>query len=148
MPNPTVDFYLLNTLIQEDLYRFTCRLIDKAYLTQKKIFIRVGSHEEGQRIDELLWTFRDISFIPHSYLGVNPVIDAQLSVAIAIDKPGEFDADILFNFSHKVPTYFPEFSRIIEVVSEEKKNKNQSRQKYKFYKTQNCQLTTHTISAS
>ena|SRR5438128_4047344 len=148
MPNPTIDFYLLHTLIQEDLYRFTCRLIDKAYLLQKKIFIQISSHEEGQRIDELLWTFRDISFIPHCYLGVNSVIDPLLSVNIAANKPSELDADILFNLSPKVPTYFTEFSRIIEVVSEEKENKNQSRQKYKFYKTQNCQLTMHNISTS
>lgn len=148
MPNPTVDFYLLNTLIQENLYRFTCRLIEKAYLQQKKIFIQVSSHEEGQRIDELLWTFRDISFIPHSYLGVSSVIDPFLPVTIATEKPNPLNADILFNLSPKIPDFFLEFSRIIEVVSEEKKNKTQSRQKYKFYKTQLCQLTTHTISTS
>lgn len=148
MPNPTVDFYLLNTPIQENLYRFSCRLIEKAYLQQKNIFIQVSSHEEGQRIDELLWTFRDISFIPHSYLGVGSVIDSLLSVNIALDKPSQLDADILFNLSHKIPAYSSEFSRIIEVVSEEKENKNLSRQKYKFYKTQHYQLTTHNISAS
>lgn len=148
MPNPTVDFYLLNTLIQENLYRFTCRLIEKAYLQQKKIFIRVSSHEEGQRIDELLWIFRDVSFIPHSYLGGSSDIDPFLSVTIATEKLNSLNADILFNLSPKIPDFFLEFSRIIEVVSEEEKNKTQSRQKYKFYKTQRCQLTTHTISAS
>ena len=148
MPNPTVDFYLLNTLLHEDVYRFTCRLVDKAYLLQKRIYIEVNSHEEGQRLDELLWTFRDISFIPHSYLGVNSILDPMLTVNIATDKPSKLNADILFNLSHEVPTYFPKFSRIIEVVSEEKENKNQSRQKYKFYKTHNCQLITHTINTS
>lgn len=148
MPNPTVDFYLLNTLEHEDVYRFTCRLVDKAYLLQKRIYIKVNSHEQGQRLDELLWTFRDISFIPHCYLEVNSAFDPILPVNIAIDKPSELDAEILFNLSHEVPSYFPEFSRIIEVVSAEKENKNQSRQKYKFYKTQNCQLTTHNISST
>lgn len=148
MPNPTVDFYLLNTLVQEDVYRFICRLVDKVYLLQKRIYIQVNSDEEGQRLDELLWTFRDISFIPHTYLGVNSTLDPMLSINIATYKPNELEADILFNLSHDIPTYFPEFSRIIEVVSEEKNNKNQSRQKYKFYKAQNCPLTMHTINAS
>lgn len=146
MPNPTVDFYLLNTLLQEAVYRFICRLVDKAYLLQKKIYIQVNSDEEGQRLDELLWTFRDTSFIPHSYLSANAILDPLLSVNIANKKPKELNADILFNLSNEVPTYFAEFSRIIEVVSEEKRNKNQSRQKYKLYKAQNCQLTMHTIS--
>jgi DNA polymerase-3 subunit chi len=140
MPNPTVDFYILNTLMQEDVYRFICRLVDKVYLLQKKIYIQVNS--------DLLWTFRDISFIPHSYLGANSTLNPVLSVNIATKKPSKLDAEILFNLSHEVPTYFPEFSRIIEVVSEETKNKNQSRQKYKFYKAQNCQLTMHNLSAS
>lgn len=146
MSNPTVDFYLLDSMMQEDVYRFVCRLVDKAYLLQKKIYIQVNSDEEGQRLDELLWTFRDISFIPHCYLRINTILDPLLSVNIATTKPKQLNADIFFNLSHEVPTYFPEFSRIIEVVSEEKKSKNQSRQKYKFYKAQNCQLTTHTIS--
>lgn len=148
MPKPTVDFYLLNTLIYEDVYRFICRLIDKAYLLKKRIYVQVNSHEEGQRLDELLWTFRDISFIPHSYLEVNSAIDPLLSVNIATNKPCELDVEILFNLSHDVPSYFSEFSRIIEVVSAEKENKNQSRQKYKFYQAQNCQLTTHNINSS
>lgn len=148
MPNPTVDFYILNTLIQEDIYRFICRLVDKIYLLQKKIYIQVNSDEEGQRLDDLLWTFRDISFIPHSYLEDHATLDPWVPVNIAIQKPSKLDTEILFNLSHEVPTYFPEFSRIIEVVSEEKKNKNQSRQKYKFYKAQNCQLTMHNISTS
>lgn len=148
MTNPTVDFYLLNTLAQEDVYRFICRLVDKAYLLQKRIYIKVNSDQEGQRLDEILWTFRDISFIPHCYLGISSGFDPMLPVNIAIDKPGELDAEILFNLSHEVPSYFPEFSRIIEVVSEQKENKYQSRQKYKFYKAQNCQVTTHNISPS
>ena len=148
MPNPTVDFYLLNTLAQEDVYRFICRLVDKAYLLQKRIYIKVNSDEEGRRLDEILWTFRDISFIPHCYSGISSGFDPMLLVNIAIDKPGELDAEILFNLSHEVPSYFPEFSRIIEVVSEQKENKHQSRQKYKFYKAQNCQVTTHNISAT
>lgn len=146
MPNPTVDFYLLNTFIQEDVFRFVCRLVDKAYTLQKKIYLQVNSDEEGQRLDELLWTFRDISFIPHCYLGINTILEPLLPVNIATKKPNALNADILFNLSNEVPNYFPEFSRIIEVVSEEKTNKNQSRQKYKFYKTKNCQLTTHNIS--
>lgn len=146
MLNTLVDFYLLNTSSQEDRYRFMCRLIDKAFHQQKKIFIQVNTVEEGQRIDELLWTFRDISFIPHCYLGANSTIDALSMVTIATDKPLKLHADILFNLNPKVPDYFPEFSRIIEVVSEENINKNQSRQKYKIYKLQQCQLTTHNIS--
>lgn len=147
MPNPNVDFYLLNTPNQEDVYRFLCRLVDKAYQQQHKIYIQANSSEEGQRIDELLWTFRDISFIPHQLI-LEQQTDPMISVTIATGKPNQFVADILFNLTNTVPIYFPEFTRIIEIVSEEKENKNQSRKKYSFYKEQNCQLTMHHINDS
>ena len=70
----------------------------------------------------------------------------MLTVTIAVDKPKQLIADILFNLSREVPPYFSEFTRIIEIVSEEEKN--QSRNKYKFYKAQNCQLTLHNINES
>ena len=146
MPNPNVDFYLLNTLAKESAYRFLCRLVDKAYQLQKKIYIHASSHEEAQRIDELLWTFRDISFIPHQQVTGGQLINPTLAVTIAIDKPKQFIADILFNLSREVPACFSEFPRIIEIVSETEKN--QSRNKYKFYKAQNCQLTLHNINES
>ncbi len=146
MPNPNIDFYLLTTPAKEGAYRFLCRLVDKAYQLQKKIYIHASSLEEAQRIDELLWTFRDISFIPHQHVTGEHLVDPMLTVTIAIDKPKQFIADILFNLSREVPSYFSEFTRIIEIVSEE--DKNQSRKKYKFYKAQNCQLTLHNINES
>ena len=144
MPNPNVDFYVLNSLAKEGAYRFLCRLVDKAYPLQKQIYIHTSSHEEAQRIDELLWTFRDTSFIPHQQVTGEHPVDPMLTVTIAVDKPKQLIADILFNLSREVTPYFSEFTRIIEIVSEEEKN--QSRNKDKLYKAQNCQLTLHNIN--
>jgi DNA polymerase-3 subunit chi len=146
MPNPNVDFYLLNALAKEGAYRFLCRLVDKAYQLQQQIYIHASSHEEAQRVDELLWTFRDTSFIPHQQITSEYPADPMLTVTIATNKPKRLIADILFNLSYEVPAYFAEFTRIIEIVSKEEKN--QSRKKYKFYKAQNCQLTLHNINES
>ena len=141
---PTIDFYLLNTLNKEDVYRFLCRLVDKAYQQQHHAYIHSGSLEEAQRLDDLLWTFRDISFIPHQIGEPNNTLPT--SVTIGVEKPKQQPTDILFNLTEKTPDFFPEFTRVIEVVSEDKNHKSQARKKYKFYKEQNCQLTTHNIS--
>ncbi len=142
---PTIDFYLLNTANKEDVYRFLCRLVDKAYQHQHNAYIHTNTLEEAQHLDDLLWTFRDISFIPHQIGTPNPTQLPTL-VTLGIEKPKQYTADILFNLSQEAPPFFLEFARVIEVVSEEKNHKNQARKKYKFYKEQNCQLTTHPIS--
>ena len=58
-------FYIIDKpdLKARDL--FACKLIEKAYNSKCKIYINASSIEEMQNIDTQLWTFRDISFIPH-----------------------------------------------------------------------------------
>jgi DNA polymerase-3 subunit chi len=142
---PNIDFYLLNTSDKEEVYRFLCRLVDKAYQHQQHAYIHASSLEEAQRLDDLLWTFRDTSFIPHQ-IGETVTMQLPVFVTIAVDKPKLINNDILFNLTHEVPYFFSEFSRIIEVISEEKTDKTQARKKYKIYKEKNCPLITHNIS--
>lgn len=142
---PTVDFYLLNTSSKQDSYRFLCRLVEKAYQQQNHAYIHTGSLEEAQYLDDLLWTFRDISFIPHQ-IGETSNALFLPSILIDTDNPKQHTADILFNITQEPPLFFAKFSRIIEVVCEEKEHKIQARKKYKIYKEQNCLLTTHNIN--
>lgn len=140
-----VDFYLLNTYSKQDVYRFLCRLVEKAYQQQSHAYIHTCSLEEAQSLDDLLWTFRDISFIPHQIGEINNAL-LPPSILIGTDNPKQHSPDILFNLTQEVPPFFNEFPRIIEVVCEEKEHKIQARKKYKAYKEQNCPLTTHNIS--
>jgi DNA polymerase III subunit chi len=141
---PYIDFYLLNTLNKVDIYRFLCRLVDKAFQQQRSSCIYTSFLEDAHCIDDLLWTFRDISFIPHQiHDGVNVSV---LPVTIAVNKPNLQSQDILFNLTQEIPAFFSSFSRIIEVVTDEKVAKVHARKKYKLYKEQNCQLTTHHIN--
>ncbi|MES2141659.1 MAG: DNA polymerase III subunit chi [Pseudomonadota bacterium] len=142
-----VNFYLLKTPNQEDVYRVLCRLVDKAYQQQQQAYIHASSLQEAQRIDDLLWTFRDISFIPHQ-LEEAPPSQPPILITIATEEPKQTNYDILFNLTHTVPHFFSKFSRIIEMVCEEKIYKTHARKKYKVYKEKNCSLTTHNISLS
>ena len=142
-----VTFYLLNTPNPDDVYRVLCRLVDKAFQQQQHAYIYTNTLEEAQRIDDLLWTFRDISFIPHQIGEITPTPDQlPVSITIGTEEPKQAYYDILFNLAHEVPHFFPNFSRIIEMVAEEKSHKTYSRKKYKLYKEKNYALTMHNIS--
>ena len=107
---PTVDFYLLNISDKEAIYRFICRLkVDKAYQQQQHVYIHTRALEEAQRLDDLLWTFRDTSFIPHQ-IGETTANQLPTPVTLATDKPTLSRHDILFNLTPEIPLFFRIFA--------------------------------------
>ena len=60
-----VDFYVLGTSGDRARQHFACRLAEKAYRLDNTIHIRTIDQRAAEQLDELLWTFRDGSFVPH-----------------------------------------------------------------------------------
>ena len=60
-----VDFYVLNQSGEQARRQFACKLAEKAYRLKNTVHIVAGSRADAERLDELLWTFRDGSFVPH-----------------------------------------------------------------------------------
>jgi DNA polymerase-3 subunit chi len=70
-----VSFYILPTESLADRYLFACKLIEKAYRSGSFCYVLTDSAEQSRIIDDLLWTFRAGSFIPHQiYTGEPPDI--------------------------------------------------------------------------
>ncbi|MEA2080825.1 MAG: DNA polymerase III subunit chi, partial [Pseudomonadota bacterium] len=61
-----VDFYLLQDDSAQNRISFACRLADKAYRLGNRVFIHTESAEQSRRLDDLLWTFQQNSFVPHA----------------------------------------------------------------------------------
>ena len=61
-----VDFYVLNTNLPGGRLKLTCRVVEKAYKQGNRVLIQTAGREQAMQLDELLWTFRAGSFIPHS----------------------------------------------------------------------------------
>ena len=57
-----IDFYHLQT---QNLSNVLPKLVEKAYETGKKIKIKVGLEENIENINSLLWTYQELSFLPH-----------------------------------------------------------------------------------
>ena len=138
-----VDFYL--TSKGEDCNRelFTCRLIEKAYLKGHRIFVFCDDEVQAHSLDELLWTFRDDSFVPHNLQGEGPEPPPPVQIGFST-QPRQY-TDILVNFSENIPEFCHQFKRIIEIVGPEEEEKEQSRAHYKFYKARGYELHTHNL---
>ena len=48
--------------------RIVCELAEKCYLSDKRVVIYSKQVEECKKIDTLLWTWKQNSFIPHIYI--------------------------------------------------------------------------------
>jgi DNA polymerase-3 subunit chi len=139
-----VDFYVLSEHGEPARQRFACRLAEKAYKLQNRVHICVGQPDSGRTLDDLLWTFRDGSFVPHELLDEAPG-EPEAPVTIGSGSLPEFDCDLLINLGDNLPGDAGRFPRIAEVVSADDECRTRSRQRFVDYRAEGHTLDTHKL---
>lgn len=109
-----------------------CRLIDKAWQQNRKVLVQAASRSEAEAVDELLWSFRAESFIPHHLIGDGPTPPPP--VRIGWERLPADSRDILINLGADIPAGFDRFQRIIEIVAGTHEEREQARAHWKEYK--------------
>ena len=137
-----VDFYILESGSEEAYGRFVCRLTEKAWRQGNRIFLHCPDERLASKFDDLLWTYRDISFLPHAMAPC----DQQIPVAIGASPTAPEGYDLLINLADSVPEFFSRFERVAETTGVEEQQKQQARERYKFYQQRGYALETHKIT--
>ena len=139
-----VDFYILTGgTSRPERDRFACRLTEKAWQKGYRVFIHTGSDFEAQQLDDLLWTFRPESFVPHA-LATDPN-SAALPVLVGWGSEPTRALDLLINLSGTVPAYFQRFARLAEIVESDDTQRDIARRRYRHYRDQGCSLRSHRL---
>lgn len=138
-----VDFYLLNNDQPQAAWLVACRLLEKAYHRGHRVFVYCDTSKDVEHLDELLWTYKDDSFIPHNIQGEGPEPPPPIQIGCGAEPRG-FN-DILLNMAITIPPYFTRFKRVMEVVSGNDTAKEISRAHYREYRANHCELHTHPI---
>jgi DNA polymerase III subunit chi len=141
-----VDFYILESDSEEARLRLACRIVDKATQQDQHVFINSSSETEAQKLDELLWTFSQGSFIPHRI--VRHPVDAapREPVVIGLNQPPASDRwDVLINLAADVPDFFSRYERVAELVDGNAARREQSRERYRFYRDRGYKLNSHQV---
>jgi DNA polymerase-3 subunit chi len=137
-----VSFYILPSESLQDRYLFACKLIEKAYRSGSFCYVLTDNAEQSQVIDDLLWTFRAGSFIPHQiYTGEFP--GTENVILIGSVNPPEYCQKILFNLSAHYPDVSPETERILEILDNSEATKEAGRARYRQYQQSGMKITTH-----
>ncbi len=139
-----VDFYILKQTGPESRHSFACRLAEKAYRLDNRVHIHAGTRADAERIDELLWTFRDGSFVPHHRSGLaSPDLVSPVTVGCG-DEAVE-PCDLLINLCEEIPAFAEAFPRVAELVSSDAECKQLSRKRFAEYRDKGHTLETHEV---
>ena len=82
----------------------------------------------------------DDSFVPHD---VEESTDFKTPIFIHHQPQPNGERPLLINLSATIPTWFAQFERVIELVTED--NKLEARQHYSFYKDRGYPLNHHNL---
>jgi len=141
---PRVDFYLLRQGGIDQLLRFSCRLAEKAWKTGHRVFLCTRDENTAQRLDELMWSYSDSSFLPHCRQGDADAADSAVLVGHRL--AGE-NYDMLINLSGQMPPQPGAFRRIAEIIDETPAVLESGRQRYAEYRQHELPLHYHKIQA-
>jgi DNA polymerase-3 subunit chi len=133
-----VDFYIVDK-DRDDRLGIACRLAQKAYDAGQRAHLHVADAAQAERLDTLLWTFRQGSFIPHAIAGTPEAAAAPLVIDHA-GEPAE-PYQVLFNLCDDVPPFFSRFERVIEVIGRGDQEVRDGRARYRFYRDRGYPLT-------
>lgn len=139
-----VDFYILNQAGQHSRQTFACRLAEKAYRLEKTVHIQTRTQADAERLDELLWTFRDGSFVPHECLaGSGAPIESPITIGCEGDAVEP--RDLLINLCDEIPSCAEGFPRVAELVTSDDDCRQLSRRRFAAYRDQGHTLETHNL---
>lgn len=136
-----VGFYIVQTSDPRQKLLVAARLADKAFQRGHRIFINATDETQANAINELLWSFRPSSFLPH---GLHGQAHSE-TIAIGWGQEPESHNDLLINLQLAIPSFFSRFARVAEVVTQEPDSLAALRKSWTFYKERGYQLEKHDL---
>jgi DNA polymerase-3 subunit chi len=140
-----VDFYVLQSGTDQQRATFACRLAEKAWRLGHSVYVHTASSDDTRRLDELMWTFRDGSFLPHLPTGEAASADPAGATPVLVGhgpEPGPRH-ELLINLAEDVPLFFSRFDRVAEIVAGE--TADSARERFRFYRDRGYTLNTHKL---
>jgi DNA polymerase-3 subunit chi len=130
-----------------DKWAYACRLLRKAVNAGARVVV-CAEQTDLERLDELLWTFAPLEFLPHCLsnasaqeLSASPII---LANSITPEIRGVLHR-VLLNLGQHIVNGFESFDRVIEVVTLDDADRQTARTRWKHYADRGYQITRHDL---
>ena len=139
-----VDFYVMENADQQQALHELCRLLEAPYAAKQPIYIYTGTDNDAKQLDDLLWTYRDNSFLAHQI--TNDASNAPIE--IGIDAPNAEATGMLVNLINTLPTFLTQFSHLIEIVYADTTVQQAARERFRQYRGQGFNIHTHKMKVN
>jgi DNA polymerase III subunit chi len=143
-----VDFYVLAEDAPDARLRYACRLAEQAVERGERVYLQTAGAAEAQRLDDLLWTFSDRSFLPHEVFCGAPASHDRVMIMLGQQPAPATHRRLLINLTELVPADLGQYERIAEIVDVDPERKRSARERYKQYREQGCVPETHHLQGS
>ena len=140
-----VSFHLLVSSGAEARYRYACKFIEKAYRKGYFAYVLTDSDNQSQWLDQLLWTFRPTSFVPHEiYRGTLPEFPNTILIS-HLPAPAQWQR-LVVNLASGPVSEWAQSEKIVEIIDTDQQVKVIGRQHYRYYQSVGLTPVTHSIS--
>lgn len=151
-----INFYVSSETGIEKRLAIVYRLVVKAIERNLSVYIFCDDSEPSEAIDKLFWTREPESFIPHSFITDNRILQsAKIANEIKIFHPSGSEneapyeplhhCDFLINLSKQRPSFFSRFSKVAEVLDSSEEILTAGRKRYSFYRERGYNLEYHKL---
>lgn len=140
-----VNFYILATESVQERRLFACKLAEKAYRNGHYCYVMTESEQDADIIDDLLWTFRPGSFIPHKHYDGQLPEFSRIVLVGSKNPPPAYRKSVL-NLSSQCPPDFEQAERILEILDDSEDTKASGRDRYRRYQQAGLAINTHKMA--
>lgn len=146
-----IDFYVLKEGSRSDRFGLSCRLVDRIYRSAAagglppRVLIHCPDTAQARHLDQLLWSFREDSFLAHGLVGET---DPELTpILISSDGQPEAEDQVLINLSAstEAPPFFSRFERLCEPLDHQPEVRQAGRKRYLYYRDCGYPLEHHQV---
>ena len=137
-----VNFYLLKQNTEAARVALCCKLAEQQLRSGQRVCVQTASTESAQAIDQLLWSFKPESFVPHALVSESAAATAPVVVGA-----GDIPAGItcVLNLADTPVSASVSLTAIAEFILNDDAAKAQSRLRWNHYKQLGFELQLHQL---
>jgi DNA polymerase-3 subunit chi len=136
-----VDFYTQ----ADDRLRIVAQLCAKAVARQVRVLCLARDAAMSERLSRVLWSAPPNGFLPHCRAADRLAARTPILVDHVTDVLPHHE--LLINLCADAPAVFSRFERLIEIVGNEPDDRDQARERYRFYRDRGYEIRTHKLTS-
>lgn len=137
-----VDFYILGSGGETERLQTACRIVEKAWQQGHQVYVDTADDDQARLIDDLLWTFKQASFIPHTRSDEESESERCVRIVDANFPPA---GGVHINIATTALPLPLAAERLAEIIPASEDGRNAGRARFRDYRTAGYKPHTHNI---